>query len=934
MMGIFRRIVLLCFIACFPILASASKLKQDPKLVTGVLANGLTYSIYPNDFPKGEAVFRLFIKSGSVFEEENQRGLAHFLEHMAFNGTRTFPGSSLIKYLESKGGKFGQDLNAHTSFNETVYKLQLPTKDPFFVDTVLTILADWADGLLLDSTEIEQERGVIYSEWLSKAGPEKEAQEAFLVDLLNGSRYADRMVIGDTSVILHASPERIREFYRNWYHPTRMMVAIAGDVDVHRTQKIIRKLFGAIKRPNAPKTGWPTILPFATVKAQVFIQESLPKIEFNQMQLLPLLPSVNSTTSYDAYLQQVMLNRLMSARFSTLSFENPPYKSGGVSISGFLNTKNILFASTELIKNKVDSGIQAFTKDVEQIFKYGFIPLEINKQKKSYLAALKRTMLSKNPVASSSIMDEQYATFFRGDYKVTPEVEYKLALKAMDLIDSLSLVTYLHSIVDPKRTHYFLTGFGNKTDFPDEEGLISLVEKASDEDIKPFTRAFDVPESLLEEEPVQGSIVKREEIPDIQAVKLDLSNGATVIFKRSVTKRSQLILSGFRQGGQYSLDSADFVSSLFTDNTIGMSGAGQFTRESLSQYLSGNSASVRFLIDLTRSGIFGSCNLTDKESMFRLLYLKWMQPKADTAIYQLLRSKSIENFRTANRTPSMMFNRELGYILQGKNYVNRELSDTLIEKELHFGRLLPIFQRMYGSADGFTFILTADCEVEELIPFIERYIGALPSTKVDNKYIHQGSITPEEPQLIERHTDDNPRATVSLIFQKDSIGSEFQLSDLKGEILKNVLRRKFLSVLREQMGMVYSVGVSVGATRHPSELSRITISFSCLPENAKVLIDTTLALIHQLADHPELVENELTDVKTNLVKEMQMNIQKDTFWSGYIRNNLFNDDLDWTFINRYPDIVASMTINVLTTEINQRVLGATLIKAVLFPKEK
>ena len=216
-------------------LQAGTPLKYDEKVVTGKLKNGLTYYIYPNDNPRGEAVYRLFIKAGSVYETERQKGLAHFLEHMAFNGSRNFPADAMVRFLESKGAKFGADLNAHTSFNETVYKLQLPSSDPAMVDSTMMILADWATGLTIDPVEVEKERGVIMSEWLSKKDAKRDANNMLLMALLNNSRYSDRLTIGDTAVIKNCSRNDIADYYKSWYHPSLMAVAVAGDVSFAST---------------------------------------------------------------------------------------------------------------------------------------------------------------------------------------------------------------------------------------------------------------------------------------------------------------------------------------------------------------------------------------------------------------------------------------------------------------------------------------------------------------------------------------------------------------------------------------------------------------------------------------------------------------------------------------------------------------------------
>ena len=310
---------------------AAQPLPYDSQLRKGTLANGLTYYIYPNQNPKGEAVYRLFVKSGSLQERDDQQGLAHFLEHLAFNGTRHFPGDGIVKFLESRGAKFGKDLNAHTSFTETVYKLQLPSGDPLLVDSTMTILADWADGLLIEPEEVEKERGVILSEWLSRGGTKTSNSMKLVMELLNDSRYAHRITIGDTAIIRHASPQTIRDYYEYWYHPSLMAVAVAGDIDADYIEKLIRKKFSHL---NAPKKRpelktWP-IPEYQEEKVTISTEKGVTKTEFDMLMLLPQPAAVQTADDYRLYLMRSLINRLFKQRFNALSFDNPAYSSASV----------------------------------------------------------------------------------------------------------------------------------------------------------------------------------------------------------------------------------------------------------------------------------------------------------------------------------------------------------------------------------------------------------------------------------------------------------------------------------------------------------------------------------------------------------------------------------------------------------------------------
>lgn len=913
--------------------SSAQKLKPPKKLLKGTLDNGLTYYIYPNQKPKEEAVYRLFIKSGSLFETEEQRGLAHFLEHMAFNGTKHFPGNELTAFLESKGAKFGADLNAHTSMNETVYKLQLPSSDPAFVDSTIMILADWAGGLLLDSTEVEDERGVILSEWLLRVGPKYDAQNAFLLELLNNSRYSQRLTIGDTAVIRNFPLEDLQNYYEKWYDPSIMAVAVAGDVDVNQVKKSIRKYFSNL--PSSLNGELPEyhIPDYDKVEVKTVSHESLDGVELNVIQLLDQPVAVVSIKEYPEYLQRTLLNRLIKARFAELSFLNPAYKKASYSYSSFLNTKGALLGSVELTPTKIKDGIIDFAGKSEQMFAYGFTSGEIQKAKTIYINELRRKAESNEPNLSSSLINEIYSNFYVGNKIVSAKDEYKLALKYIDAIDSAKLCNRLHELRAPNKTHYLITTFDKaKDEIPSKTALIAIFDSIRTSNVQPYENNLKIPENLLQKEPVAGRIVKTKHLDEIDADQLTLSNGAVVTFKSSSLSPDHVMLSGFKKGGLYSLDSTDYISGLYAGPIVGLSGAGDFSRQELSRFLAGSSVSTRFIIEKTRVGIGAGCNIEDLERLFQLLYLKWTSPRIDTAIFDQTKSKAIESYQTRNETPTTLFYEDLNLLLNGDNYTTRTVTDARIEKELQLNRILPLFESQFNSVRGFNFVIIGDCSLKEIKPYIEKYIGALSgdiSQNNDYHYTYPKSITRETSVI--QNVGDNAKSTVSLIFQSNKEITDYSKTKLLNDITSEIIRARLLEVLREKMGMIYSVSVQMSETRFPSDLRRTSIRFSCKPEDVDTLIEATLEQLKLMGQHPEDLDLKLADVKQNQIKDWNLNKQRITYWSGGIRNNLFNNENDWRFLTEFDLVIEKINAESISKNIQQELLQVPMIKAVLNP---
>jgi zinc protease len=902
---------------------------QSP-LIKGTLENGLTYYVRHNPYPAGEAVYRLFLKTGSLAEQEAQRGLAHFLEHMAFNGTHHFPGDSLVRFLEQQGAKFGKDLNAHTSYNETVYKLQLPSKDTTLVNQTLTILADWIGGLQLDSAAIEKERGIIFSEWLSRKTAGQEAQEAFLNALLNGSHYADRKVIGDTAVILRAPAEQIRAYYRDWYSPSLTAVAVVGDVDADWVTQRIKERFGPFPANNKQPQEWP-IPNYTNNTFRKVINDGERKAELNIVRLLDRPQPVHNQKEHLDYLEADLLRLLLRRRFSDLSFKNPAYTKGSVQSSSFLNTKRILLASVGINPDKPDSSLMEFATHLAQLAQYGFDANEIATVKKSYGAALQRKATSNKPTPSAVLMEELYDDFYKSQPLISAQQEYDWYLENIKQVDSVSLLQHFHQWYYPENAYYLLTGHSQIDSLlPSETQILNWFKQAQDKVQPRYHKALDIATALLEDIPMPATVINTEQHTSIDVEELLLSNGVRVIFRKPVIDRDRIIVTGFRKGGLYTLDSTDYVSGLYTGQIAALSGAGDLSRESLNHYLTGNSASVRFLIDKTRSGIAGSAEPRDIETLFQLIYLKWTSPRMDSTIFTQVKAKAMDSYRHTNQTPSSIFGRDLGYIINGKDYTTLEVTDSVIDEGLKQERILPIFERAFGPASSFTFIVIADPNDEDLRELVLTYLGGLPSGLIDTAYQYTRSAVTEGTRFV-KHDGDTEKATVWLTYQTNDVPMAYHDYQLRTEIATAILRTQLLKELREEMGMVYSVGVSGSSTLHPTALARTSIRFSCKPEDAELLIQTIQNRIKQLTENPASFAATLEDVKSNLRKEMELDKQKDSFWSSYIRNSLFNGDESLLFVTEYEEKLNAISPALMANFIDQQIGKVQPITAILYP---
>ena len=925
-----RLFSLILVFATLALPAREKPLPQRDSLRVGQLKNGLTYYILPNNYPEGEAVYRLFVKAGSLYEQEHQRGLAHFLEHMAFNGTEHFPDDAIIRVLERHGASFGKDLNAHTSYGETVYKLQLPSSDPALVDTTLLILRDWARGLTLDPVQLDKERGVILSERLQRRKAGQDASDAFLAEVLGDSRYAQRKTIGDTLVIQNCTVEDLRDYYECWYRPSLMAVAVVGDVDPDVVEGLIRHHFSDMKKVRRPSPVHYTLPSYEDFAFSSVFDSTQTEIQLDILQKAPFHGAVVTEADFRPYLVRGLANRLAKQRLARLSFEGKDYRDASLSISALLNAADVVDLSVTLQKGKVGRGVEQALGDVRQMVDYGFTSKEIEQLQRSLLSTYRNRASASRRTASSTLMEEIYNAYYVGHALISPQYEYELVQKYLPTIDSLTLVSYMQDTYARAPFHAILRAPASVKGECEAVPMDGLIAASFEAPSQPYRFQLDIPSQLCAV-PQPGSIVSETEIPEMAMLDWRLSNGARVLYRKSALSRDKISLSGLRKGGFNALDPSDYVTGIFADKVVPGSGAGDFSRDALRFYLSGNSSSALMVGAGTRTGVLCSSYISDMETMFQLFYLRWTAPRVDEDYARLLIDKTVDGYRSRERDPQAEFSRELGKILSGDSYTNAELSDSLILSSVDVSRMLPVFNELYGSACGYTFVITANLEPDEVRPMVEQYLASLPAGPAHTQWQAPDRVVPTRDTSLVRHTAKTEKTVVSLIFQGTARpGMTMVENQMELTALKSVIRTALMARLREDLGKVYSVGVSTASALFPSYIERTTVQFSCKEEDAELLIQETLRVMRDLVQNPSSMEQTLADVRANLKKEHALNLQKSSWYATYVRDAVYNGEEDWTLPGRYPALVDSFTSEKAASRIDT-VLEQPMVTAILYP---
>ncbi|WP_341220503.1 M16 family metallopeptidase [Polaribacter atrinae] len=908
-------------------------LVQDTALVKKKLPNGLTYYIYPTDKVKGQANFRLFVKVGSLQETEKQRGLAHFLEHMAFNGIKHFKSNELIDFLENKGAKFGHDLNAHTSFEETIYKLKIPTKQNSVIDSTLTIMSDWVNGMLLDSLEVEKERGVVLSEWLSKQSPKNKNGQVFLNTLLNNSIYSQRTVIGDTVSLKNFKLEELKAFYKKWYDPSLIAVAITGDVTPIEIEKIIIEKFSRIPS-KFPTVTLGEIKNYKKDSLIIYSDKSIKKTELNYIQLQDVFKNVKTTKDYNTYLTRNVLNKLISARLGKLSFNTNSYKKGSINISNFLKSKGVLLASVTLKPNTTIEGINEFNTHFKQIFEHGFTDLEIEKVKKTMLSSFKRTLNDKNPISASGMMNQMHQDFFNGNMIISLKDEYKLMEDYFSKIDSVQLLKTLKENKTEAPFQYLITtNSKNSKSLSTKKELLKTIQDFKTKKTIAYQNNFFVPKKLLKTTPNIGSIKRIVALPQINAQEIQLDNGAKVIYKKSLTNNDDILLAGFRKGGFYAMDSINYLNAQYSAMTVSMSGYDNFSREALSHFLAGNSAKIQFLIDKTRSGFFGSAKIKDIKKLFELFYLKATKPRVDTSLFNKLKEASILNISKDKKTEKELFQEDLKYLIRGKDYTTSPKTKQDIETNLNVNSIIPIYNSFFGTANNYVLTIISNKDLGDILPYVKTYIASIPKGNVDNSYQYKPKPIIKKNINFIRSGSESPKSTFSLIYQQDNKLQNFESVEIQNQILEAVLKLELNKRLREEMGVVYGVSVSISATKHPVPLSRQTIALVCKPSDVEIISEEVQSILNGIASGEIDFNQDLKKVKTNLIKNFNINKQKNSFWTKNIRNFYFNQLKNWDSVSDYENAVNKISEKELRKKTKKYFIKTPKIKAVLHPKE-
>lgn len=887
----------------------SAPINPDPRVKIGKLDNGLTYYIRHNEYPKNVIEFRLAVNAGSNQENESQRGLAHFTEHMAFNGIEGFPGNTMIDKLQSLGVVFGADINAYTGFDQTVFMIPMPMDDPKNLDVGLRILRGWAHGLLFDHKEIDDERGVITEEWRMGLGASDRMQKKYWPILMKDSRYAERLPIGLLEVIQKFDYQLIKDFYHDWYRPDLQAIIVVGDVNVDEIEQKIKTMFGNIPMLENPRVK--EKYPIGMNREPLVCVCTDKEAPGNNIMLIHKFPHFVKQNIGDLRKQLLidLYNNMYDSRLEEMT-QDPkcPFLGAAAGYSLLIGTTDIYGAQAACKENHILESIQALMKEDYRILKYGFLQTELDRAKESLLEQCERAANEVDKTESGRYANEYVANFLYGDPIPGAKREYNYAKKFMEGITLDEVNALSKTWITPENFVAIVMA-------PEKEGVSVPTEKEvlqtiTDENLKKVTPYVDtyVDREIVDREALKaGSVTKTEDIPSIKAKKLTLSNGITVILKHTDFKNDEILFIAKSKGGKTLYGVDDLANLDFATQLIDRAGIADMDYNSLMKKMKSKLVGVTPYITLTSEFLSGVSAPKDLDFFFQYLNAFFTHPREDTAVYTLVMNEAKETIKMFSANPMYKF---FGAFLNAATdhdpYQMNQLSFTpqYLDK-VDYQRAVALYKERFANPADFVFTFVGNFDEKTMTDYLTLYLGSL-TTDPDRKENFDASVLKPLSHDITREevrAGSEAQSWLGLHFEQP-----YEYNARNNMILKEMgdaLEIYLLKIVREKMGNVYSPMLQVIYDKYPVPSYQLLLMMSCSPDKVDVLSRTCFKILKDFqAKGPD--KKTLEKVKKQLHSTREKEIQTNRFWLNYISNCDFRQD-DFNCVNEYDNLVDSIT---------------------------
>jgi zinc protease len=851
------------------------KVPVDPRITIGTLPNGLRYYIRRNQAPRNRAELRLVVKAGSVLEDDNQRGLAHMVEHMAFNGSKNFPGNRIVAFMQAIGMRFGAHVNAHTGFDETVFQLQIPTDNPGVVDRSFLVMEDWAQNVTFDSDEIDKERGVVLEEWRLGLGADSRMRDAQLPVLLKGSRYAERLPIGTPDILRSFAPEALKKFYSDWYRPDLMAVIAVGDFDPAAIEALIKTHFAPIparldarRKPTFDVPGHPGTL---------YVVSTDPEANVTLVNVTSTTKERDQTTvaAYRQSLVERLFAGILSNRFNELSKSaDPPFLAAETGRELFIGPTEATSLTALVTENGIEKGLTAMFAETERVRQFGFTAGELDREKANMRLFLERASIEEATWESGRLADEYGRNFLKDE--PIPGIGYEYALHQRFVPEiTLAEVNALATDWMPDRDRVVSITAPRKPGLtmPNEARLAAAIAAGGKAALKAYVETASNQPLLAPPLPAPGKVVRATTRAELGITEWELSNGARIVLRPTTFRQDEILFRAVSQGGTSMASDADFIPAETAAAVISRSGLGRLTETALERTMAGKNAVVEPQIGETDEGLRGGSSRRDLETMFQLIYMTFTQPRADPEAFKTLVTQWSATLANRQATPDTVFADALEEAMtqghpRAKPLTPAQLPQMKLETSLAF------YKSRFADASDFTFVFVGTIDLDAIKPLVEQYIGSLPSLRKPERARDVGIQPPAG--IVERQVRKgvDPRSQVSVVFSGSFQNNQTNRIVLRAmaEALEGNLQR----TLREDLGGTYGVSVSPDFQQSPRPMYRVTIAFACDPARLNALVSALFRDIDDFKRRGPSV-GQLADQRLALARDLETNSNSNSY---------------------------------------------------------
>ena len=904
-------------------------LAPDSSVRTGKLENGLTYFIRRNTEPANRIELRLAINAGSVQEDEDQKGLAHLLEHMMFNGTRRFPEHELIDYLESIGMSFGADLNAYTSFDETVYMLQVPTDDPEILGKGLDVLEDWAGYATLDPAEIDLERGVVVEEWrLRDQGAQGRITNQWFPFILAGSKYAERLPIGDMEVVRNAPAETVRRFYETWYRPDLMAVVAVGDFDVDEIEAMIKERFSSLPVPENPIPRTPVeVIPPSEPRTLIITD---PEYPYAIIDITTQRPAEAFASAAD--LRQNLLvslsNQMLNARFDELSRQDDaPFVYASGYESDLVRPVATTGVQAQVAEDKLRVGMTAIVTELERVRQHGFTDTELARAKQELLRSYEQAYRERDTSDSAIYADEYVRNYLTAEAFPGIAVEYALAQRFLPEITLAEVNQQAVALADNQNRDVLVIAPEKEgLTLPTADELTAVFAEVQAQTIEPYVDTVTDAE-LMAEPPAPAAIVNEEQMDDLGVTELELENGVRVILKPTDFKQDEVLFSATSPGGSSLVADEDFAEATYISNIVSNSGVGDFTYNELTRLLSGKVVSVNPYIGDLEEGLQGSASNDDLETLFQLIHLYATAPRVDDAAFASFQDQIRTFLQNRSLSPDAAFGDAINQARYGDSIRHQVISLEELDT-FDLERAFAIYQDRFSDMSDFTFVFVGNFDVAAIKTLAQTYLGTLPGGGREETW---QDVTPDPPtETVETAVYQGQDEQSQTYLQFDGFIEPTPENEMRLQLLGRVLDIRLLNELREARSAAYATSAGGSLEAKPDETYSLFVWFGSDPQRVDELVEATFAEIDDLqANGP--TADEMSKVKEQVRREHETELAENNFWLATLSDYASDPNEDLAGRVDPQGLLDAVSAEDIQTAAQDYLLDDQYIKVILYP---